>query len=268
MNQLIKKKKLLIMAHQNSRIEEIKNNGYQLDFGNVFEHAFQNYKKIALYGGLMILVFSILFYSLLAIILFSFYDFTTISETMKPENMRHLTTSVNFLLLNAAITILIGSLLSPFSAGFLKMADCGEKGKEFHISTIFEYYKAPYFKEIVISTFLITIVNTGLTVLFNLSKMENIGLFISLILSFLTFLTVPLIIFGNLKAVDAIKSSIAIVAKQPLVILGLLIVAIIFAMVGFIGCCIGIFFTIPFLFSMSYAIYSAIIGVDSENEIE
>ena len=256
------------MEHQNTRIEEVIKNGYQLDFGNVFEHAFQNYKKIALYGGLMVLVFSILIYSLFAIILFSFYDFNTITETMKPENLKHLTTSVNFLLLNAAFTIVIGCLFSPFSAGFLKMADCGEKGNEFHISTIFEYYKAPYFKEIIISTFFITLTTSGLSVLFNLSEMGSIGTLIGLVISFLTFLTVPLIIFGNLKAIDAIKSSIAIVVKQPLVLLGLLIVAIILAMVGFIGCCIGIFFTIPFLFSISYAIYSAIIGIDSENEIE
>ena len=35
------------------RIAEIKKNGYQLDFGTVFEHAFENYKKIALYAGLL-----------------------------------------------------------------------------------------------------------------------------------------------------------------------------------------------------------------------
>ena len=43
------------------KIEEIKANGYQIDFGTVFEHAFENYKKIALYAGLMLLVFLILF---------------------------------------------------------------------------------------------------------------------------------------------------------------------------------------------------------------
>ena len=256
------------MENQNTRIEEVKKNGYQLDFGNVFEHAFQNYKKIALYAGLMFLVFIVLFYVLVAVVLFSFYDFKTITEIMKPENLKHLSTSIHYLLLNAAFTIVIGCLFSPFSAGFLKMADCGEKGNEFHVSTIFEFYKAPYFKEIIVSTFIITLVNSGLSVLFNVSELGTIGTLISIIISFLTFLTVPLIIFGNLKAVDAIKSSIAIVAKQPLVLLGLLIVAVILAMVGFIGCCIGVFFTIPFLFSMTYAIYSAIIGIDSENEIE
>jgi len=33
-------------------------------------------------------------------------------------------------------------------------------------------------------------------------------------------------------------------------------------LVGFIGCCIGIFFTLPFFYSMYYAIYSEIVGFD------
>jgi len=32
------------------RILEIRKNGYTLEFENVFNHAFENYKKIALYG--------------------------------------------------------------------------------------------------------------------------------------------------------------------------------------------------------------------------
>ena len=39
------------------KIEKISTNGYELDFGTVFENAFENYKKIALYAGLMLLVF-------------------------------------------------------------------------------------------------------------------------------------------------------------------------------------------------------------------
>ena len=43
------------------RLLEIEKNGYQIDFGNVFNHAFENYKKIALYAGSVIVIFSILF---------------------------------------------------------------------------------------------------------------------------------------------------------------------------------------------------------------
>jgi hypothetical protein len=44
------------------------------------------------------------------------------------------------------------------------------------------------------------------------------------------------------------------------------VVAIIGSMVGFIGCCVGVFFTLPFIYSMYYAIYSEIIGFDYEDE--
>ena len=42
------------------QIEDIRKNGYSLDFSNVFNHAFENYKKIALYAGLILLVFAII----------------------------------------------------------------------------------------------------------------------------------------------------------------------------------------------------------------
>jgi len=70
----------------------------------------------------------------------------------------------------------------------------------------------------------------------------------------------PLIIFGKLTAIEAINASILTVSKQPLLILALAIVGYIATMVGFIGCCIGIFFTIPFMYSLYYALYAEIIG--------
>jgi hypothetical protein len=39
-------------------------------------------------------------------------------------------------------------------------------------------------------------------------------------------------------------------------------------MVGFIGCCIGVFFTLPFMYSMYYAMYNDIIGFDYEEDVE
>jgi ABC-type antimicrobial peptide transport system permease subunit len=50
--------------------------------------------------------------------------------------------------------------------------------------------------------------------------------------------------------------------------LGLLVIGVIASLVGLIGCCIGIVFTIPFIYSLYYALYSEIIGFDPENEIE
>ncbi|WP_235890157.1 DUF2189 domain-containing protein [Flavobacterium gawalongense] len=249
------------------KIEEIKNNGYQLDFGNVFNHAFENYKKIALYAGLMIFVFSILIGILIAGIVIFTFGVSVLNEKSL-ENLKNENFSSTFMLVYIIGAIVLSCLLSPFPAGLIKMAHCGEKDEEFHVSTILEYYKAPYFKELVIATLLISLFSTGLSALVDYTGIKIVGSLISMTVSFFTFLTIPLIIFGDLKAFDAIKSSMIIVSKQPLVLLGLVIVSIIASMVGFIGCCIGIFFTIPFMYSMYYAIYVAIIGIDSENEFE
>jgi MFS family permease len=255
------------MKTTKEKIEEIKTNGYQLDFGNVFNHAFENYKKIALYAGLMIFVFSVLIGILIAGIVIFTFGFSMLNEklldNLKPENLSGL-----YLLIYVVSAVLLSCLLSPFLAGLIKMAHCGEKDEEFHVSTILEYYKAPYFKELIIATLLISAFSSGLSTLIDYSGIKIVGSLIAMTVSFLTFLTIPLIIFGDLKAFDAIKSSVIIVSKQPLALLGLIIVAGIASIVGLIGCCIGIFFTIPFMYSMYYAIYIAIIGIDSESEFE
>ncbi len=253
----------------NNRIDEIKTNGYQLDFGIVFESAFENYKKIVLYAGLMLLVSMILLMALTVTGLVYYIgaeNMEAFSKSMQHPSANGI--SLNILIPLYAVVILVSGILSPFYAGFLKMADCGGKGEEFHISSMFTYYKSPYFANIFIASLLLSLVSSSLSVLFELAEMQVIGTLISLTISFLTFLTVPLIIFGNLNAIDAIKSSILIVSKQSLTLLGLLIVAIIGAAIGFFGFCIGLFFTIPFLYSMSYTIYSSIIGIDTENKLE
>lgn len=250
------------------RIEEIRTKGYELDFGAVFEHAIENYKKIALYAGLMLLVFTFLFIILLLGIAFSVFGVDTVTEALKPENLEPENLSEEFLVIYLGSSLLISCLLSPFQAGFLKMADCGEKGEEFHVSTIFEYYKSPYFVNIFASTFIITLISTGLSTLLEMAGIKSIGLIISLTISFVTFLTVPLIVFGKLNAVEAIKSSVLIVSKQPLVLLGLLIVAIIGAVIGLFAFCVGMFFTFPFMYSMNYIIYNTIIGIDCSSGID
>lgn len=252
------------------RIEAISTNGYQLDFGTVFEHAFENYKKIVLYAGLMLLVFFVILSILFMIGMISYVGMENMEEfSKKLTQFSELEQKpLNIVLQINAVMLLLSGLLNPFMAGFFKMADCAEKGEEFHVSTMFTYYKSPYFANIFIAIFIITLVNMGFSTLLELSGFKIIGSIISLILSFVTLLVVPLIVFGKLNSIEAIKSSIIIVSKQPLVLLGLIIVALIAAAIGIFGFCIGIFFTMPFLYSMNYVIYSSIIGIDSADEIE
>ena len=148
------------------------------------------------------------------------------------------------------------------------MAHCADSGTDFSLGTVFDYYSSPYFKQLFIATGLIALISTGITSLFESFGIRFLGVILTYTISFFTFLVIPLIIFGNLKVAEAIKGSIIIVSKQFFILLGLLIVAVIMAILGLIGFCIGIFFTIPFIYSMYYTIYKDSIGFDDEVEAQ
>ncbi|PJJ07709.1 hypothetical protein CLU83_0907 [Flavobacterium sp. 1] len=248
------------------RLQEIEKNGYQIDFGNVFNHAFENYKKIALYAGSVIVIFSILFVVFGAFSLVSFIGVTEMTKELSSGQLKIENLLQTNLLAMGIISIIISCLLSPFQAAFLKMADHGDRDENFPVSSLFSFYKLPYLKEIIISTLIITVIIFAQATLLRYVKLEFLGIIINYFISFTTLLTIPLIIFGDLQAIDAIKFSIQIVLKQPVVLLGLIIVAIIGSLIGLMACCVGLFFTIPFIYSMNYAIYSAIVGIDNTAE--
>jgi len=251
------------------RLQYIEKNGYKIDFGEVFNHAFENYKKIALYAGSVIVIFSVLFVAITTFSLISVLGVTEITKQLSSGHLKLEKLIESNMEIMGIISIIISSLLNPFWAAFLKMADHGDKDKSFPVSSLFSYYKLPYVKEIILSTLIITTIAFAQVTLFRYIKFEFLGLLINYFISFVTLLTIPLIIFGNLQASDAIKYSIKIVLKEPIILLGLIVVAIIGSFViGFMACCVGLFFTIPFIYSTNYAIYSAIVGINNSVENE
>jgi hypothetical protein len=262
------------------RIKDIEKNGYQIDFGNVFNHAFENYKKITLYAGLVLFIFTFIFFVLL-FMGFGAYLASLNIENLNNQLIKNIENNKNLdtTMLSMVFSIVIISLLlTPFSAGFYKMSERADKDQEFNFSSMFAYYKTPYFFKIIFATILNAIISMLIsTTILSLLPMLSINHYGIILLSnyiitffvyLFTFLTIPLIVFGNLNTIDAIIHSVLLVIKQPFVLAGLLITSIIGALVGFMGCCVAIFFTLPFLYSMNFAIYSAIIGIDHTEENE
>ncbi len=250
------------------RIDEIKKNGYTISFEEVFENTIENYKKIAIYAGLMLLVFIFIFCVITVGVLVSFFDIESIISNLKLMGTHPEALPKDFMIGYYLSIFIITCLLSPFGAGFLKMAHCGENDEEFHVATIFGYYKSPYFINIFSSTFILTTIGTGLTIFFENIGFQIFGAIFSLLINFLTFLTIPLIVFGGLNGVESIKSSVIIVLKNPMILLGLLLVGSILSIVGIIALIIGVFFTIPLLYSLYYSIYKSIVGFDYPDKIE
>jgi len=251
------------MSSKRSRIQELKANGYQLDFETVINLAFENYKKIAVYAGLLIFVFMVILAVFTSVIIISFFGMSTLTELLEPGGLNTDNFSDDILMMYLAGLILFNCLISPLAAGLIKMADCAQKDEEFNVSDVFQYYKLPYFKELFIATFVITFINILLTSGINSLHIPFLDTLISTGITFVTLLTIPLIIFSDLKAVDAIKSSIILISKQPLILLGLMIISYFAVLIGLLLCFIGIFLTLPFAYSMQYALYQTIIGFDN-----
>lgn len=248
------------------RIEEIKREGYDIDFGDVFNKSFEIYKRIALNAGIAIILFAIVMIGIVLGIVGVYAGFGSFSQSMTGFNP--LNFSIIGIIAYIAGTVLFSAILSPFFAGIIKMADLANKQEDFSIGTVFDYYKSAYFKELFIATALISVFSVVISTISEGVGAGYVGTIVTCIISFFTFLAVPLIIFGNLNAIDAIKGSFTIVSKQILVLLGLIIVAIIIMFLGIIGFCIGIFFTMPFVYANYYAIYDAIIGTEKKDELD
>lgn len=250
----------------NTKIAHLLTNGYELQFENVFNKAFENYKKIALYAGLAILIFGFIFMVLAAFGLISFVGVEHLNEnTIKQLESKML--KQEYLGYQFIFVLAINSLFSPISAGFLRMANAAQKDVEFKMRHFFSFYQWSYFKELFVATFIITCISTGIDTALTHFKIPVVGGIISFGVGILTVLSTPLIIFGKQKAIKAIQASIQLTSTKFLTLFLLLFVAFLGSLVGLIGFCIGVLFTIPFSMSMQYAIYDSIIGVAIDEEL-
>lgn len=250
------------MKTNKERILELKTNGYKISFENVFNLAFENYKKIAVYAGLLFLVTTV-FLGIISVLIIAFtYGIANFQDLIKPENLDPKNFSDEFLMIYIASVTLFSCLASPFLASFIKMAHCADIDEEFHVSTAFEYYKFSYFKELFVATLTLSLLNMGIASVLEGTGIPALSFIGSLTVTLLSILTVPLIIFSDFKAFEAINTSFNLVLKQPLVLLGLLIVAYLFLLTGVFMFFIGLFFTMPFLYSTYYAVYKSIIGFE------
>lgn len=226
-----------------------------LEFETVLNHSFANYRKIALYAGLALFVFLFVFVIFLSAVSISFFGAENINER-SIQNFQKLLLTKPYVWYYTGFSILTTCLLSPFMAGFYKMADAAEKDTSFGVSGLFSMYTSPLLVPIVSTTFLIDLITKGLSVVFDEIGLSFVGIILTIIISFVTLFTIPLIVLGNCATFESIKTSTKIVTKQPIVILMLIIIAIIGACLGVFAFCIGVFFTYPFLISVVYTMYN------------
>ncbi len=254
------------MNNAKQRLQEIRNNGYELNFNDVFNESFENYKKIAMAGGLTFIILGVCLVALCLFLYMFAFGFSSLSEGIAGVNISNFH-GVGVMLYFVSIVIM-SSIITPLYAGIIKMAYNADQNKTVSVGTSFEYYKNGFFLDLFLASIIIASVSTGLNYLLGLLNMGFIGIILSYTIAFFTFLTPLFIIFGNLKPMKAIEASFITITKQFPVLLGLIIIGILMVCLGFFAFCIGIFFTIPFIYSLYYVIYKKAIGIEEHSEID
>lgn len=249
-----------MMDNKYQNTNQINNIKYDLDFGVVLEKSFQNYKKIVGIAGLGLLLSSVFIAIIFGGIFGSIYGFANFTETMTGF-------STNITMSTQIIIVIFGALFagvfSPINAGFLQMAANANNNTDFGLSTLFSFFSSSDFKNLFISATLLSLLGGLINFGFEYAGVKYVGTIVSLIISFFTILTIPIIIFYKLDAVTAITSSLKLVLQSPIIIFGLAFVAFIFACLGIFGLCLGVFFTIPFWYSMNFIIYNEIVPAET-----
>jgi|GEM_PF-1117846 len=250
------------------RIRQIEREGYTLSFDEIFNRGFNIWKKVTLpMAGAFFLLFipiAILF-TLFAPFLYGM-SFSDIMEAGQhnPQIFSALAEDPMFRLRSTLFNLLISLILSPFGAGFIRMCKEADFTGRAAFSNIFYYFRMPYLTNLLIVTLLISLVSLGIG--FGLQELGMIGNILNyvvmIVVHTLTAFAVTLVIFGDAGPLEAIGNSIKLASKNFFMVLGM---ALIGGVIGFLGvfvCCVGLFFTLSFIYMVTYILYRQAIGFE------
>lgn len=248
------------------KLEDINKNGYNLNFSELISDALKNYKKTVWVNGAAFLLFAFVLVGItlgLSAIVFGADTFTNAFGDFQVANF-----SLVEIFFTLLIAVVLAAIICPFYAGLLKVSHYAATHKTYSFSTVFDYYKSNLLRQLVISGVLISSASSLVVTLIEFSGYLFLVKFVTYFIQFLTVFTIPFIIFGKLKAIEAIEASILIVFKNFFIILLLMVVSIILTSLGLIALLIGVFFTLPIIFSIQYCIYKAAVGIYDEDSID
>lgn len=250
----------------NKIIEQKLRNGYPLELGKLIDESFATFKKTFLIAGLGMIIISIVMVVLYLGILGAIFGFSNFTETM--TSIETMTNNTSFIIGNAIVTMFFSALFAPITAGFIHLNHLANTNQEVQIGTIFDFYKAPFFNQIFISYLVIGFTTAVITTSSSIFGYEFLNIIIQIIIGLFTVFTIPLIIYGEQNYLDAIKKSAQLFFKQPFIIIIALFIAFIGMLLGIFALCIGIIFTVPYLYSMYYVIYAQSVGFQNSSPID
>lgn len=253
--------------HQNKNILEKKQaTSYALSFSQVFEKSFEIYKEMFAQSGIAVLLYSIIIVGVNFTLMTHIFEFNFLEMSEKGFVLKDYTALQ--ILLYLGITALVVGLTTPMMAGIFLMCKQTQLKQEVLISSIFELYQTSHFKSIFIFSFSLSVISSLVSLGFDLIELPFLALVFYPLIYLMTFLVYPLIIFQNLTAFQALRTSFILVSKNILIIFALMLVAALASFIGIFGLCIGIFFTVSFFYCVQFSTYMSIFPNEEPETIE
>lgn len=247
------------------RLKAIETEGINISIFNLLSEASKIYPKIALMSGLASILVAILFSVVGSFGLFLYTQDAKIIVSFI-TNFDPLFLEIDDLITYLLVMSLGTGIFAIFSAGFIKMAADAYQDKLVLLSTAFTYFKKKACLQLFAAHFIISLLFTALSLYLQMEHLQYVALGVNWLISSLTVLVTPLIIFGNLTALRAIKSSIDIVNKQPLQVIAFFLLSSLLAGAGLLIFIVGVIFTLPFIYCAYFILYQKTVGYVEEKE--
>lgn len=227
----------------------------ELSFNDIFNETFLWFKKCFNSAGVIVLMYAVLV-SVVGIAIRHYILQVNVFDTDANYNISEYPIDVVALFVLCMSTLY--SLTAPMTASVIDCFRIARENNYVDSMQAFKYYGDDSTFQIILSTFILSLINIGLSTALDYTGNTALGVLITALFAVFTCLQIPLIIYQKLNAIDAISYSFQIVSRQPIVIGLLILVAFLFSLMGLIAFCIGFFFTFSMFFGIQYGIYKHI----------
>ncbi len=242
-----------------TNLENKINNAKDLDFGNIISESIELFKKVWLKGFLAVLFIMIA----VGCVAFVFSILGLAPENNMLVDGVNLESFTKFYSTNALYsipqTILASTITIAFVSAFYRICkqvvSGGNESDEY-----FYFFKKEYFSKV----FMLGLIHAGITTLAQLLfVIPSIYVFVPLSYFAIIFANNP-----DLTESDIVKASFKLGNKKWLITFGTMFVTGVLAMLGFLACVVGVFFTMSLLYLPVFLIYKEVIGFEDKSEID
>lgn len=226
--------------------------------GRILSHAFEIYKKMILY----VLIYALLAAGLYSLVSFllpggsgqyrEIIDAVGNGETIDMEALQRAQENMDTgaKVLSFFSSAIIGALLYPLNAGVVYIAHKINTNRPVAMGDLFIGFRR----------------NTANLIVYGLivSILATIGTFLCILpgayVYVVSFIGLPILLFENKPAVEALKKSFDLSHKNFGLVLGTVLLSYLISVSGLLLCCIGVLITMGFNMAAKYSLYCALNG--------